>query len=135
MNHSKQKMHWSFWVIATIALVYNLMGCFNFIWQMNPDAVAAMPEAYRSVVETRPVWATGVFALAVFGGAIGSLLLLMRMPMASYVFMAATVGGVLSLVPLFAAAVIPSSALAGALVQTGVTAFLIAYSLRVLKRS
>ena len=132
MTSTKRKVHWSFWAIGAIALIYNLMGCFNFIWQMNPAAVADMPAAYRTLIETRPVWATAVFALAVFGSLFGSVLLLLRSRLSTYTFIAATLGGVLSLVPLFAMAIIPTNATAGALVQTGVTAFLVAYSHRTL---
>ena len=45
---------------------------------MNPNIVDAMPEAYRAIVENRPAWATAAFAIAVFGGAFGCLLLLLR---------------------------------------------------------
>jgi hypothetical protein len=49
----------------------------NFM-QMNAEAIAAMPETHRAIIEGRPAWATGGFAIAVFGGAIGCLLLLFR---------------------------------------------------------
>jgi hypothetical protein len=80
--------HWSFWIIGAIGLVFNLMGCMNFISQMNADMVSSMPEAYRAIVESRPAWGTGAFALAVFGGALGCLLLLLRKSTAFYVFIA-----------------------------------------------
>jgi len=54
------------------------MGCLNFIAQMNPDTVAQMPEAYQIIITGRPAWATAAFAFAVFGGAVGCILLLMR---------------------------------------------------------
>ena len=28
-------VHWSFWVIAAVALIWNLMGSANFFMQMN----------------------------------------------------------------------------------------------------
>lgn len=64
-------VHWSFWAIGAVGLIFNLMGCMNFVSQMNTDMVASMPEGYRALVESRPAWATGVFAIAVFGGALG----------------------------------------------------------------
>ena len=55
--------HWIFWVIAAIALVWNLMGVVNFFLQLNADALAAMPAAQRSIIESRPTWAGAAFAI------------------------------------------------------------------------
>ena len=85
-------VHWSFWVIGAIALIWNVMGGINFFVQMNADALAAYSEAERAIVEGRPAWATGTFAIAVFGGALGSLLLLLRKSAACYVFIASLLG-------------------------------------------
>ena len=71
-------VHWSFWAIGVVTLIWNVMGAINFVVQMNADMVAAMPETHRAIIESRPVWATGGFAIAVFGGALGCLLLLLR---------------------------------------------------------
>lgn len=85
-------VHWSFWVIGAVALVWNVMGVINFFVQMNPDALAAYRESERAIIEGRPAWATGAFAMAVFGGALGSLLLLLRKPAAFYLFIASLLG-------------------------------------------
>lgn len=124
-------VHWSFWVIGVIGLVFNLMGCMNFISQMNADMVASMPEAYRAIVESRPAWGTGVFAIAVFGGALGCLLLLLRKSAAFYVFIASLVGAVAAQIPFLGMANFPVEAWLGWLSQLIVGAFLIWYSKRV----
>ena len=72
------KPHFSFWFIAGLGLVWNLMGCLNFITQMNADAVLQMPELYHLIIAARPFWATLAFGFAVFGGALGCILLLLR---------------------------------------------------------
>ena len=72
------KPHFSFWFIAGLGLVWNLMGCLNFITQMNADAVSQMPELYQLIIAARPFWATLAFGFAVFGGALGCILLLLR---------------------------------------------------------
>ena len=67
-NRNLGGVHWSFWVIGAVTLIYNVAGVINFFAQMNADTVAAMPEPYRAIIEDRPAWATGAFAVAVFGG-------------------------------------------------------------------
>ena len=62
------KVHWSFWLIGVVALVWHVMGGINFFMQMNADMVASFPQTHRAIIEGRPVWATGGFAVAVFGG-------------------------------------------------------------------
>ncbi|WP_324754114.1 hypothetical protein [Roseovarius sp. Pro17] len=99
MNGDKTtSVHWSFWVIAGLGLIWYAMGCVNFFMQMSPDMLASYPESHRVIVEGRPVWATAGFALAVFGGALGSLLLLLRKSAAFYVFIAALVGVIVQLI-------------------------------------
>lgn len=100
------KPHFSFWIIAGLGLMWNLMGCLNFITQMNADAVAKMPELYQLIISSRPLWATLAFGLAVFGGAVGCILLLLRRDMAriallvSLVAILLTVGQTISAVGL-----------------------------------
>jgi hypothetical protein len=72
------KPHFSFWIAAAIGLIWNLMGCMNYVMQMNPDNVARMPDVYQLIINGRPAWATAAFAIAVFGGAVGCILLLLR---------------------------------------------------------
>ena len=85
-------VHWSFWAIGAVALIWNVMGIMNFFWQMTPDTLAAMPESQRAIIKGRPAWATGAFAIAVFGGALGCLLLLLRKSAAYYLFVASLLG-------------------------------------------
>ena len=91
-------IHWSFWTIGAFALIWNVMGAMNFLVQMNADAVAAMPETHRAIVEGRPAWANGGFAVAVFGGALGCLLLLLRKPAAYYLFVASLLGVIVTMI-------------------------------------
>lgn len=70
--------HFSFWIIAGVGLLWNLAGCLNYIMQTDPLNVARMPEIYQVIINNRPAWATGAFAIAVFGGAVGCILLLLR---------------------------------------------------------
>lgn len=90
--------HWSFWAIGAAALVWNVMGVVNYFWQMNADTLASFPETHRAIVEGRPAWATAGFAVAVFGGALGCLLLLLRKPAAYHLFIASLLGAIVTMI-------------------------------------
>jgi len=90
------KIHWSFWLICVFALIWNGMGSMNFIMQMNPETLANYPDAAKSLIATRPIWATGAFAIAVFVGLLGDILLLLRKVAAYYLFIASLLGVVVT---------------------------------------
>ena len=95
---SASTIHWSFWLISIVSLIWNVMGCMNYIMQMNPDSIAAYPETHRAIIEARPAWATAGFAVAVFSGALGCLLLLFRKAIAVPVFIVSLLGVVLTMI-------------------------------------
>ena len=86
------KAHWAFWVIAILGLLWNVGGIMNYMMQMQADFVASMPETHQAIINGRPGWATGGFAVGVFGGAMGCSLLLLRKPMAGIVLMISLIG-------------------------------------------
>jgi hypothetical protein len=96
-NKNVNAVHWSFWVIATFMLIWNVMGCINFFVQMNPDMVASYRETEQAIISGRPAWATVAFAVAVFGGALGCLLLLLRKAAAYYLFIASLFGVIVTM--------------------------------------
>jgi len=78
----------SFWIISTMALIWNLIGimAFSMDIMMSEEALSAMPEAERLLYETNPAWSKLVYGIAVFGGTLGSILLLMKNSAANRVF-------------------------------------------------
>ncbi len=90
-------VHWSFWIVGAVALIWNVLGVINFFAQMNPDVLAAYRESERAIIEGRPAWATGAFAIAVFGGALGCLLLLFRKSAAYYLFIVSLLGAIVTM--------------------------------------
>ena len=69
-----------FWIISVLALLWNLLGVAIFFLQVNmpPEALAAMPVEQRALYESMPAWVDGAFAVAVFGGVLGSAMLLLK---------------------------------------------------------
>jgi hypothetical protein len=83
-----------YWIIAIIALIWNIMGVMAYLTQafMSDEAKALLPEADQAMYSEIPAWATAAFALAVFGGFLGSLALLLRKKWATFVFIISLLG-------------------------------------------
>lgn len=123
-------VHWSFWAIGAVALIWYLMGSANFVVQMSAGALPEYQEAERAIIEGRPAWATGAFALAVFGGALGCLLLLLRKPAAYHVFIASLLGVIVTSVHAVGVVGFGLGSLLPQLMSLAVAAFLIWYAKR-----
>ena len=69
-----------FWVVGILALLWNLIGVAMFFLQLNmsPEQVALMPEADQTIYNALPQWLYVVFGIAVFGGVLGAIGLLMK---------------------------------------------------------
>lgn len=93
-----------FWVIAVLALIWNLMGVAAYLFQafITDEMIAALPEEQQAefMIE-HPAWYTALFALAVFGGALGCVLLLARKKLAYYFFIISGVCAITQQVYLF----------------------------------
>jgi len=98
MTNSNSGIRWTFWVIVILALIWHVLGALNFIMQMNVDSLASMPETHRAIIVDRPIWATAGFALAVFAGALGCVLLLARKSQAKYLFLLSLLGVLVQLI-------------------------------------
>ena len=94
------KVHWSFWLIAAVMLLWNVLGSMNLLWQLNADAVAlaAFPDTHRAIIEGRPIWATAGFAVGVMIGALACILLLLKKASAYYLFLASLIGVVITMI-------------------------------------
>lgn len=68
-----------FWLVAILALIWNLIGVAMFWMQVNmsAEALAAMTEQQRQVYGATPMWLNVAFAIAVFGGVLGAIGMLM----------------------------------------------------------
>lgn len=121
------KIHWSFWAICVVALIWNIMGSINFIMQMDSEMVENFPEEARSLIASRPLWATIAFAFAVFGGVLAEVFLLLKKATAYYLFIISLLGIIITNVHTFQV----SSAMsiwAGILMSFVMAIFLISYT-------
>ena len=95
---------WTYWVIAFVALVWNLIGLAMFVVQvrLTPGMVAAMPAAQQQVHAATPAWINIAFGVAVVFGVLGSLALLLRKRLAPPLFMVSLLAIVVQMVGAYA---------------------------------
>ncbi len=98
MSVERVKPDWIFWVVVIMGLLWHAAGVMNYMVQTKPDLVASLPETHRAIIEARPAWATGGFAVSVFAGLMGCLLLLLRKPMAGMLFLLSLIGTFVTMV-------------------------------------
>ena len=88
MENNTTKIPTWFWVVSVIFLLWNLMGVMSFYMHtfITEEALRALPEAERDLYEQYPPWTVIAFAVAVFGGTLGSVALLMKKKWAKPLF-------------------------------------------------
>lgn len=81
-------------VVAVAALLWNILGCIAFVadLRLSPADMAKLPEAQQALYAARPGWAVAATAVAVFGGVLGSLGLLLGKRWALPVFVLSLLG-------------------------------------------
>lgn len=77
-----------YWIISIVALLWNLLGIMAYMMHVTLTAedLAAMNEAERALYTGAPAWVTAAYAIAVFGGTLGCVGLLLRKSWAVAVF-------------------------------------------------
>jgi len=77
-----------FWIIGIISLIWNAMGVYNYLIQayQTEAYTSSVNETQLAFMENMPSWNTALFAIAVFSGLIGTILLLMRKKIAVPLF-------------------------------------------------
>jgi hypothetical protein len=93
MKQSQKTAKW-FWVLGVLLVIWNAMGCLAYLGQklMTPEQMAALPEDQLTFIEMTPAWITTAFALAVWGGLLASILMLLRKSFAHSMFIASLIG-------------------------------------------
>lgn len=69
-----------FWVVAILALIWELFGVASYLYHvtLSADALQALPEGQRRLMEITPAWVNAAFAIATWGGLLGALGLVLR---------------------------------------------------------
>ncbi|MCR5880740.1 hypothetical protein [Phenylobacterium sp. J367] len=92
---------WHLWVVGLLSLVWNGFGATDYtMTQLQGDAwlrQMGATEAQIAAMASFPSWMHGVWAIGVWGGLIGSLLLLLRRRWAFHAFVLSSAGAIISL--------------------------------------
>ncbi|QNJ98705.1 hypothetical protein [Constantimarinum furrinae] len=82
------KPNTGFWIIAVLALLWNLMGIYQYLLStVLADSLTDMISAEElNIINNMPSWYSYVFAIAVFAGVLGCLFLLLRKKLAITLF-------------------------------------------------
>jgi len=105
--------------VTIAALLWNLMGCAAYLADvmMTPADVAKLSEAQQALYHSRPAWSVAATAIAVWGGALGCLALILRKRWATPVLVVSLLGVIGQDVSLFV--------MSGALSQAGPVALVL----------
>ncbi len=83
------KPNTAFWIIAVLALLWNLIGVFFWVSEyflMTEEMRGTYSTEELGLINSAPSWIMYVYAIAVFGGVLASIMLLMRKKMATGLF-------------------------------------------------
>tara|TARA_R110002126_G_C10438920_1_gene498771 strand:- start:563 stop:994 length:432 start_codon:yes stop_codon:yes gene_type:complete len=90
----------SFWVISAIGLLWNLLGANQYVQQAyKTDAFKSLyTQEQLEIIANMPAWATAAFAVGVFGGVLGCILLLLRKKQAKLLFQISLLGIIVQMI-------------------------------------
>ncbi len=88
-----------FWIASVAGLIWNILGVFAYLGQafMTDEIKAGIPEDQLALMESTPAWVTAAFAIAVWGGMVGCIALLIRKRWAKTVLLISLLGIVLQM--------------------------------------
>ncbi len=89
---------WHLWLVGIVGFLWSSIGVLSFMLvQMNVEAVMSQyPPEQREYFESFPLWAVAFWAIGVFGGVLGCLLLLLKNRLAVHVLFASVTGAIVS---------------------------------------
>ena len=105
------------WIVGILALLWNGYACYEYLMTnlRNPAFMARIPADQLAFMDSLPSWLTAFWALGVWGGLAGAILLLIRNRYAAWAFALSLAGAVIGLGYQMFVAKMPASMTAGAM--------------------
>ena len=87
------------WIVGILALLWNAFGCYDYLMTVtaNQAYLSQAPAGAMDYYNSLPSWLTGFWAVGVWGGLVGALLLLMRSRYAVWAFALSFIGAVVGI--------------------------------------
>jgi hypothetical protein len=97
------KTPWHLWVVGVVSLLWNSVGAFDFVMTQTKNAayMSGFTPAQREYYYGFPFWVVAAWGIAVWGGVLGSLLLLLRKCLAVLLFLSSVISMVLTDIYMF----------------------------------
>jgi hypothetical protein len=88
MTTSKVSTPWHLWLVGVLALLWNCVGAFDYVMTetRNSSYLSSFTPEQLAYFDSFPKWVVGTWALSVWGGVAGAVLLLLRRRLAVPVF-------------------------------------------------
>ena len=97
---AKGSVPWHLWLVGVLALLWNGYGGYDYVMTQTNNAayLANYTEAQRAYFDSFPMWMEAVWAIGVWGGVLGSILLLLRSKWAFHALLASLIAFAVSVV-------------------------------------
>lgn len=87
-----------FWIVGVVLLLFGIMGASGYVLEMTMDEAAYLENYGQAAVDIRPLtpkWSIAGYAIGVWTGLLGSILLLLRKALAVPVYIVSFLGAFL----------------------------------------
>lgn len=93
-----KKVPWHLWAVGVIGLLWSAMGAMDFVMTQtkNEQYMSAFTPEQLEFFYGFPVWVVACWAVAVWGGFIGSIFLLVRKSLAVWTYFASLIAMVIT---------------------------------------
>lgn len=100
MSDMTVKTPWHLWAVGAVALLWNGYGGYDYVMTQTNNAayLAQFTAEQRAYFDSYPVWMEADWAIGVWGGVLGALLLLLRSKWAFHAFLASLIAFAVSVV-------------------------------------
>ncbi|MEZ4413698.1 MAG: hypothetical protein R2910_11990 [Gemmatimonadales bacterium] len=94
------KLSWHFWVVSVGGLLWSAIGAFDYVMSQtrNANYMANFTPTQLEFFYSLPAWVVACWAIGVWGGVVGCLLLLLRKGAAVPVLLASLIGAILTFI-------------------------------------
>jgi hypothetical protein len=97
-RYAPQRLAPWFWVAAAASALFMALGCAGYLASVLTDP-ATLPLDERNLMEARPTWMVAAYAIAVWIGLAGAILLLLRRKLAVPLLLLSLVAAIATFLP------------------------------------